>query len=77
MNVEVLKNYKVEPSIIDAVVELYKRDRTQIDLGNERKLEMNITSGMKQGCTGSTSLFKLITYEIITEPEEKGKGYIE
>ena len=34
---------------------------------------MNITSGIKQGCTGSTTLFKLITYEIIKELEKNGE----
>ena len=34
---------------------------------------INITSGIKQGCTGSTTLFKLITYEIIKELEKYGE----
>ena len=35
-----------------------------------------ITSGIKQGCTGSATLFKLITYLIITELEKKGVGFV-
>ena len=37
--------------------------------------ELDITSGIKQGCTGSTTIFKLITYKIIDKIEREGKGF--
>ena len=37
--------------------------------------DINITSGIRQGCTGSTMLFKLITYTIISELNRRGTGY--
>ena len=36
---------------------------------------MEVTSGIKQGCTGSTTLFKLVTYQIIKGIQEGGKGF--
>ena len=36
---------------------------------------MEITSGIRQGCSISTLLFKLITFNIIEELEEKGVVY--
>ena len=41
----------------------------------EMEKEMDIQSGIRQGCTGSTVLFKLITYMIIEELEKKEKGF--
>ena len=32
---------------------------------DERSIEMEVESGIRQGCTASTVLFKLITYRII------------
>ena len=37
--------------------------------------EMEINSGIKQGCTASTTLFKIITYKIMNSVEEKGDEY--
>ena len=39
-------------------------------LGVEETLD--VTSGIRQGCTVSTELFKLVTYEIIKKLEETG-----
>ena len=36
---------------------------------------INITSGIRQGCTGSTTLFKLITYMIAKELHSTGMGF--
>ena len=56
--------YKIHPNIIDIVSRVYKDDFTKIEIGDLEE-NIDITSGIKQGCTGSTTLFKLITYEII------------
>src|SRR5678816_916728 len=54
---------------------VYTDDKTYIKLGNEiENVEIEVTSGIKQGCTGSTTLFKLVTYKIIKELE-KEKGF--
>ena len=37
--------------------------------------KIDVTSGIRQGCTGSSVLFKLITYMIMNEFDQKGCGY--
>lgn len=37
--------------------------------------EINVNSGIKQGCTASTTFFKLITYEIMDSIESEGDKY--
>ena len=65
--IEMLKKYKVHPNIINSIVEIYREDSTKIKLNKNTEEVINITSGIRQGCTGSTTLFKLITYEIAKE----------
>ena len=67
--------YKVHPKIIDSIVNIYKEDKTKIKVG-DTEIEMEITSGIRQGCTGSTVLFKLITYLIMEKLEEHNFGFI-
>ena len=70
--IETMIKYKIHPNIIDNVSKIYQDDFTKIIIG-ENEETVNITSGIKQGCTGSTTLFKLITYEIIKELEKNGE----
>ena len=69
-----LMKYKIHPKIIDTVANIYKQDTTSIKIG-DKELKMDITSGIRQGCTGSTIFFKLITYMIIEQIEYIGKGF--
>ena len=73
--IETLIEYKIHPEIIDAIIQLYQGDYTKIKVGDTES-KIDITSGIKQGCTLSSTLFKLITYRIIKELEEKGRGHI-
>ena len=59
--IEALMHYRIHPKIIDTIAKIYQNDSTEIQIGELRK-NINITSGIRQGCTGSTMLFKLITY---------------
>ena len=72
--VETLKEYKIDLKIIDIVAKIYTNDETIIKMG-EREETIKIGSGIKQGCTASTVFFKLITYEIMKELEEKGEEF--
>merc|ERR1711874_387796 len=72
--VETLKDYKIDPRIIDIVAKIYTNDETIIKMG-DREETIKIGSGIKQGCTASTVFFKLITYEIMKELEEKGEEF--
>ena len=53
---------------------MYEGDSTVITLGRLRK-EIEVTSGIRQGCCISTLLFKMITYTIIDDLREKGEKY--
>ena len=64
--VQILKELRIESKIIDFVVRIYKEDSTKI-LEKNKEIEIEVTSGIRQGCTASTVLFKLITYKIIEE----------
>ena len=72
--IEVLVNFKVNPQIIDLIVQMYEGDSTVIKLGKLKK-EIEVTSGIRQGCCISTVLFKMITYTIIDDLRTKGKKY--
>lgn len=72
--IETLIDYKVHPKIINIVANIYKGDRTFVKL-EERNTEIPITSGIRQGCTGSTTLFKMITYRIMQSLDKLNKGY--
>lgn len=72
--VETMMKYKVHPTIINTIANIYKEDNTLIKLTEDRQTEIPVTSGIRQGCTGSTTLFKLITYAIMMKLEE-GRGF--
>ena len=69
-----MKDSMSHPKIINIIAQIYQGDKTFINYGNVKDAIINITSGIRQGCTGSTSLFKLITFKII-ERMEKEKGF--
>ena len=54
---------------------IYRNDHTDVHIGDIKNIK--ITSGIRQlqGCTGSAMLFKLITYMIIEELNNRGSGY--
>ena len=70
--IETLIKYKIDPNIINIVAKIYTKDETIIKMG-DREEKIKIGSFIKQGCTASTVFFKLITYEIMKELEEKGE----
>ena len=71
--IEVLIGYKINPKIIDLIVQMYKDDYTIIKLGNMQE-KMEITGGIRQGCCISTLLFKMVTFKVI-EKLRKEKKY--
>ena len=72
--IEVLIKYKVNPKIIDLIVQMYEKDETTIYLG-KMKETIEVTCGIRQGCSISTLLFKMVTYCIIEELLKNGKQY--
>ena len=73
--IETLKWYKVDERVIETVAEIYTNDMVQLTLGNNIEESITAKSGIRQGCTLSATLFKLITYRIIKEINIKMKGY--
>ena len=61
--IEALIHYKIHYKIIDAIANTYRNYYTEVQFGEIGK-EIGITSGIRQGCTGSTILFKIVTYMI-------------
>merc|ERR1711867_61602 len=64
--IEILVDFKINPLIIDLIVQMYKNDSTVIKLGSLNE-KVEVTSGIRQGCCISTLLFKLVTFKIIEE----------
>ena len=68
--IEVLVSFNINPVIIELIVQMYKEDCTIIKLGRMNK-KVEVTSGIRQGCSISTLLFKLVTFRIIDKLREK------
>ena len=61
--------------IIDFIVNIYRQDTTEIFMNNEKQTDIDISSGIRQGCNCSSTLFILITYYIIHELYKRLKGF--
>ena len=64
----------MSPRKIEMIVQMYAKYKTTITLGKMQK-PIEVTFGIRQGCSISTLLFKMITYIIIEELEEQGEKY--
>merc|ERR1712121_347962 len=68
--IEVLIGYKINPKIIDLIVQMYKEDHTVIKLGSLAE-KVEVTGGIRQGCCITTLPFKLVTFKIIEKLREE------
>ena len=73
--IKTMIKYRINPEVIDLVAKIYESDTTSIKMAG-REDEISVSSGIRQGCTGSTAFFKLVTYEIIRKLQEMGEKYI-
>ena len=73
--IRALCKMKCHPDMIDVISQLYSGDSTQLYLGNKEIEEIEITSGIRQGCTGSPWLFVSVVNAIISKIVESGLGY--
>ena len=71
--IEAMKEMKMSPNLIDFIQRIYSEDRTMIDMTGKR-IWIDVKSGIKQGCTASPVIFKLITFKIIKEMRRRTKG---
>ena len=72
--IEVLIKYKINPHIINMIVQMYEGNKTTINLG-KMKIPIEVTSGIRQGCSISTLLFKMVTFTIIEELNKSVSAY--
>ena len=56
------------------IIQMYEGDKTTIQLGKLRKT-IEVTSGIRQGCSISTLLFKMVTFTIIEQLRSKADPY--
>ena len=53
---------------------MYEGDKTTIHLGKQKKT-IEVTSGIRQGCSISILLFKMVTFTIIEQLNKKVEAY--
>ena len=73
--VEAMIAYKIHPKVRDTVTNIYQGDKTTIRLNDDTAEKLEVTSGIRQGCTGSTTLFKIVTYIIMKEIHKTTLGF--
>ena len=72
---ETMQKHKLHPKAIDIIINIYKNEKTVLTKENEFLDDIEITSGIKQGCNSSGTLFLLITYLIIDELNKMKIGF--
>ena len=72
--VKVLNFYKVEKYIINFIVQIYDEDTTYMKIRDDLKIFFEINNGIRQGCTLSATIFKMITYKIMDAIERNCAG---
>ena len=73
--IKTLKEYGIAENIIDIIARIYKNDLTYVHLREDLIEKMEIGNGIRQGCTGSSVLFKLVTYMIIKGIQKECYGF--
>ena len=52
--VQILKELRIDSKIIDFIKRIYKEDSIKIQLEKNKEIEIEVTSGIRQGCRAST-----------------------
>ena len=72
--IKILMEYKINSQVMEPIAKLYDGDITKMQLEEDEELSIPVSSGIRQGCTVSTALLKLVTYKIMKKLEELNKG---
>ena len=72
---KILQEYRVDPMIVNLIKQIYTNDSTTLYLNAQKVIDIEITSGIRQGCNMSALLFILVTYKIIEDIDKFNKGY--
>ena len=75
MLIMILKELKIDPRIIQVIYNVYNEDVTKLILDREELDEIEVSNGIRQGCSCSALLFVIVTYKIIKEIQISKKGY--
>ena len=73
--VRALKYCRCDPRFIEVVMDIYMGDPTEIWRNGKVVLDTEITSGIRQGCTGSPQLFVMVGNIVINSIVESKLGY--
>ena len=73
--VKVLIKYRCDPLFIDMISELYQNDYMSVYFDGKLMGELQATSGIRQGCTGSLLVFILVVNYIIERVEKLKIGF--
>ena len=57
--------YRIHPLIMYVIANIYSKDKTQLYFNSIHQDDITITSGIRQGCNGSSNLFLLVSFLII------------
>ena len=73
--IETMMKFKIDSNVIEIIANIYSHDCTGLFINNNKQAEIEVTSGIRQGCNGSTLLFLLVTYIIIEKLQTEDLGY--
>ena len=73
--VKALIKYRCDPLIIDVICQLYENDCTSVYFDNKLVGDIEVSSGIRQGCTGSPILFVMVLNFIIDRFERERIGF--
>ena len=73
--IETMMKFKIDSNVIEIIANIYSHDSTELFINNNKQAEIEVTSGIRQGCNGSTILFLLVTYIIIEKLQTEGLRY--
>ena len=60
--IEVLQEYRIEGRLVELFKRVYTEDGTRLVIREQSDVKVDIESEIWQGCTASTVLFKMVTY---------------
>lgn len=72
--IKVLKDYKISEEIINFISNIYRKDETVMKIRRDMDIKFDIENGIRQGCTLSPTLFKMISYKIMREMGNRCEG---
>ena len=73
--IKVLTEFYIHPNIINLIAHIYTDDKTEIYWNKESLGEIEVSSGIRQGCNLSSLLFILVTYKIIEKIQSLKIGF--